>query len=165
MKPIVIGVTIVTLFGGAFYWFSREQPPPAPPPAKSTQVENPEVIERRRLFGAESLVPGVQWRSRGLGLLVSDEGKPPKPGIGARVRVLYTGRTKDGTVFDRADKPREFLIGGTIPGMSVALQALGTGGKATVFIPPALGYGGVKVMGIPPSSGLIFDLNVVSIDP
>jgi FKBP-type peptidyl-prolyl cis-trans isomerase FkpA len=79
------------------------------------------------------------------------------------VRLIYTGRLKDGTVFDQSDKPSAFLIGATIPGLSVGLQTLGSGGKAVFFIPPSLGYGHRKVLGIPADSGLIFEVQLVEI--
>ena len=173
MKRPLIAVLLAALFAAAFWWFSRSKPAaPAPvtAPAAATPapplVEDPKRIERDALFGAEALGADVTWRQNGLGYKILDAGTPPKPGIGATVRLNYVGRLKDGTVFDRSgEKPTDFVIGTTIPGLSVGLQLLGTGGKGVFFIPPALGYGNRKVAGIPPGSGLIFEIEILAVNP
>jgi peptidylprolyl isomerase len=64
---------------------------------------------------------------------------------GDRVKVHYTGRHEDGTVFDSSDgkAPLEFTAGGpeVIPGVSKAVIGMEAGQKKTVTIPPAEGYG------------------------
>lgn len=168
MRRSVLFPVVVLVFAAALWWFNRQRPTPPPDTAavaKATAAspEQQERAERLHLFGQEATAPGVEWRESGLGYHITNPGTPPNPGIGATVRITYVGRLKDGTVFDRADKPSSFLIGATIPGLSAGLQMLGTGGKATFFIPPSLGYGGRKVLGIPANSGLIFDVTVVEI--
>jgi FKBP-type peptidyl-prolyl cis-trans isomerase len=163
MKRALVVVALIVLFAASFWWFSHRDsapPPAAPPPAV---VQDPNRAEREAMFGSAALAPEIEWRSNGLGIRTMVVGTNPKPGIGARVRITYTGRLKDGTVFDQSDKPSEFLIGATIPGLSVGLQTLGTGGKAVFFIPPSLGYGHRKVLGIPADSGLMFEVQVVEI--
>lgn len=148
------------LFLAGFVACSRR---PADVPAAAQP--DPAIAERQALFGADALARDIQWRDNGLGVHVIAAGTPPQPGIGDPVKLTYVGRLKDGTVFDRSDKPVEFRIGGTIPGLSAGLQLLGTGGKAVFFIPPSLGYGPRKVAGIPPHSGLIFEVTVVAVNP
>lgn len=148
---------------GAVLSCSRSEPP-APAPTRHP-ADAAAIAERKNLFGAEALASGIEWRSNGLGYHILDPGTGSKPGIGAAVTLTYTGRLKDGTVFDHEDKPMEFRIGSTIPGLSAGLQMLGSGGKAVFYIPPTLGYGARKVAGIPPNSGLIFDVNVLEITP
>lgn len=121
--------------------------------------------ERESMFGEEARQADVQWQENGLGYRIASPGTPPKPGIGDVVRITYTGRLRDGTVFDRTEKPAEFQIGRTIPGLSTGLQMMGNGGRATFFIPPQQGYGARKVMGIPPNSALIFDVEVLAVNP
>lgn len=163
MKRLGIAVLLAALFVGAYFWFAHRDAAPAVAAAPAAPVEDPKRAERVGDFGADALKAGVEWRDSGLGYLIVNEGTPPKPGIGARVKMTYVGRLKDGTVFDRSDKPSEFLIGATIPGLSVGLQMLGQGGKATFFIPPSLGYGHRQVLGIPADSGLIFDVQIAEI--
>jgi FKBP-type peptidyl-prolyl cis-trans isomerase len=130
--------------------------------AATAQATN---AERAAVFGVDANDSAIAWSDNGLGLKIADAGKGRKPGLGDIVRIRYAGRLKDGTVFDRADKPADFQIGRTIPGLSTGLQALGAGGKATLYIPPKLGYGPNKVAGIPPNSGLVFDVEVVAVNP
>ena len=120
---------------------------------------------REAMFGKEVVESDVQWRETGLGYRILNEGTGAKPFPGARVRMQYLGRLKDGTVFDQSKEPVEFRIGGMIPGMSAAAQMLGTGGKGVFYIPPKLGYGGQRVAGIPPNSGLIFEIEMVAVNP
>lgn len=166
MKPLSLVVLIAgsgLVLGGVAC--SRQAPEPAAPTKVTSATEDATRTEREQLFGTEALSPDVHWRENGFGYRIIQEGTPPKPGIGTPVRILYTGRRKDGAVFDRAEKPRDFQIGATIPGLSTGLQLLGTGGKAVFYIPPSLGYGSRKVMGIPPNSGLIFEVEVVAVNP
>ena len=165
MKTGLSVLALVALFIGAYLWFSKQStPPPAPVPVTPTVAqEDPKVTERRSLFGDDALAADVEWRDSGLGYRISAPGTGAKPGVGTTVKLNYTGRLKDGTVFDRSEKPTDFIIGTTVRGLSTGLQMLGVGGKATFFIPPSQGYGNRKVMGIPASSGLIFDVEVVSI--
>ncbi len=166
MKRLGIAVLLVALFAGAYLWFShRERGLVVTAAAPAAPVADPKRAERAGLFGAAALKSGVEWRDSGLGYRIINEGTPPKPGIGARVKMTYVGRLVDGTVFNRSDTPSEFLIGATIPGLSVGLQMLGQGGKAIFFIPPSLGYGHRRVLGIPADSGLIFEVQIVDVQP
>lgn len=165
MKRVLPVVVLVIVFAAAFWWFSSRNPNPPESAASTEPAENEKAAERREVFGADADLPGTEWRESGLGYRIVQPGTPPKPGIGASVKLIYTGRLKDGTVFDRSEKPSEFLIGATIPGLSVGVQMLGKGGKAVFLIPPSLAYGNRKVMGIPPNSGLIFEVEVVDIRP
>ncbi len=165
MKRIAVVVVILAVFGAAFWWFSLRAPQTPATPVVTAPQPDTKKAEREALFGAEAANAAIEWRESGLGYRIVSEGTPPKPGIGTPVRIAYVGRLKDGKVFDQSDKPSEFLIGATIPGLSMGLQMLGKGGKATFYIPPSLAYGNRKVLGIPPGSGLIFDVTVAAVNP
>ena len=64
---------------------------------------------------------------------------------GDRVRVHYTGRLPDGTVFDSSEgkDPIEFEVGSgeIIPGVDKAVQTMAEGDSQTVTIEPADAYG------------------------
>lgn len=139
----------------------QPETPPSPPPVDTQAALH---AEREALFGAEALAGDVKWQGE-LGYKIVAPGAGPKPALGQIVRLTYVGRLKDGTVFDRANAPAEFSIGRTIVGLSTGLQMLSAGGKAVFFIPPAQGYGARKVMGIPPHSGLIFEVEVLAVNP
>jgi len=67
---------------------------------------------------------------------------------GDSVRIHYTGRLEDGTVFDRSEPrgPLEFTLGEgrIIPGFEEAVQGMEQGEIKTVTIPPEQAYGEVR---------------------
>ena len=141
---------------------SRQQPDAS---SADTSAADARRAQREALFGPEALAPEVQWRESGLGYRILTPGDGPRPGIGATVRLTYVGRLKDGTVFDRSTRPTDLALNRLVAGLSTGIQLLNSGGKAAIFIPPALGYGSAKVMGIPPDSGLIFDVELLAVNP
>lgn len=101
-----------------------------------------------------------------------------QPGTGAypkatdTVKVHYTGRLINGTVFDTSLQPRqpgaavepvEFLLNQVIPGWTEGLQKINQGGKIRLYIPPHLAYGDAGQQGIPPGSTLIFDIELLEV--
>ena len=62
-----------------------------------------------------------------------------------QVRVHYTGRLNDGTVFDSSleREPLEFVVGSTglIPGFSNGVEGLAVGQETTLTVEPDQGYG------------------------
>lgn len=97
-----------------------------------------------------------------------------KKGTGAHlemmqtVKVHYTGKLLDGTVFDSSierGEPIEVTLGAgqVIPGWENALSNMSVGEKATVIIPSAQAYGERGTQGIPPYSTLVFDMEVVGV--
>lgn len=64
---------------------------------------------------------------------------------GNRVKVHYTGRLKDGSIFDSSEnrEPLEFVIGSgqVIPGFDQGVTGMKVGEKRTIEIPFAEAYG------------------------
>jgi FKBP-type peptidyl-prolyl cis-trans isomerase len=140
----------------------KEEPPPPGP------VVDTAAAEREKLFGVEGKAPDITWRTSGLGvrILVPGEGDAPK--MADTVRVHYVGRLKDGTVFDDSHprgKPSEFVVNQLIGGWSVAMSSLKPGGRGIFFIPPLLGYGSRAIGKIPANSGLIFEVELLAVNP
>ncbi len=97
-----------------------------------------------------------------------------KPGEGAfpkpteTVRVHYTGKLIDGTVFDSSvqrGEPAEFPLDQVIPGWTEGIQKVNKGGKITLYVPPQLAYGDEGRPSIPPGSTLVFDVELLDIKP
>ena len=64
---------------------------------------------------------------------------------GDTVRIHYTGKLDDGTLFDSSEgrDPLEFSLGGgqVIPGFDSAIEGMSVGDKKSVKIEPENGYG------------------------
>jgi len=128
------------------------------------------VAEERRenWFGAAiSAQPGIEWRSTGLGIEVLGAGTGPLVQRMDRIRINYVGRLLDGTVFDQspAGKPAVFPVQNLVTGLAAGVTTMRAGGKARVYIPPHLGYGGIRAGKIPPNSSLVFEVEVLEINP
>jgi FKBP-type peptidyl-prolyl cis-trans isomerase FkpA len=101
----------------------------------------------------------------GLIYIETKKGSGKKPQATDIVKVHYTGKLLNGTVFDSSvdrGQPVEFPLNQVIPGWTEGLQLMGIGGKATLIIPSNIAYG----MGqgpIPPYSTLVFDVELIDI--
>jgi FKBP-type peptidyl-prolyl cis-trans isomerase len=141
---------------------------PTEPVAPAAPVHDEISLRREWLFGPRALAADITWRSSGLGLRIRapGEGTPPLPTD--RVRVHYVGSLKDGRVVDdtRAKgKPLDFVLNKVIPGWTEGIQELKPGGRADLFVPPSLGYGNNGVGDIPAGSGLIFEVELIAVNP
>jgi len=67
---------------------------------------------------------------------------------GERVKIHYTGRREDGTIFDtsKEDVPVEFIIGegGIISGIEKGVIGMAVGDQKTITVPPKDGFGPTK---------------------
>jgi FKBP-type peptidyl-prolyl cis-trans isomerase len=109
----------------------------------------------------------TETRPDGLKITCTTAGSGAKDGD--TVSVLYTGKLKDGTVFDASEKhgnePIEFILGRAmvIKGWDEGLLGMQVGEKRTLVIPPALAYGEQGNQVIPPNATLTFDVELVGL--
>ena len=111
---------------------------------------------------------GVKVTASGLQYLVLKEGNGVKPGPNDAVTVHYTGRLIDGTVFDSSverGEPATFAVGQVIPGWVEGLQLMSEGAAWRLFIPSNLAYGPHGTGPIQPNSTLIFDVQLIKVNP
>jgi len=136
------------------------------------QAEAAKVGEQNRKLGEAYLAdnakrPGIVTTASGLQYEVLTQGDGPVPAATDQVKVHYTGRLIDGTVFDssveRGD-PATFGVTQVIPGWVEALQLMPVGSKWRLHIPSALAYGPNGAGGvIGPDATLIFDVELLEI--
>ena len=100
-------------------------------------------------------------------VLAAGEGESPK--ATDTVKVHYTGKLIDGTVFDSSverGEPATFGVTQVIPGWVEALQLMKPGAKWRLFIPSQLAYGPNGAGGaIGPNQTLIFDVELLEVNP
>jgi peptidylprolyl isomerase len=119
---------------------------------KSQKVKNPKTVKT----------------ASGLEYTITEKGTGIQPQNGDKVKVHYTGKLTNDTVFDSSiprGEPFEFKLGAglVIKGWDEALLLLHVGDKATLKLTPELGYG-VQANGkIPANSTLIFDVELVAV--
>lgn len=103
----------------------------------------------------------------GLQYEVIEEGKGPQPTAQDQIKVHYTGRLIDGTVFDSSverGEPATFGVTQVIPGWVEALQLMKAGSKWRLHIPSQLAYGPQGAGGvIGPNATLIFDVELLEV--
>jgi peptidylprolyl isomerase len=98
------------------------------------------------------------------------EGDGAMPETGQTVVVHYTGWLEDGTEFDSSlnrGQPFTFPLGmgSVIPGWDEGLATMKVGGKRQLVIPAELGYGENGSGLIPPGATLIFEVELLDIQP
>jgi FKBP-type peptidyl-prolyl cis-trans isomerase FklB len=101
-------------------------------------------------------------------VLSSGASGAPSPGLSDSVLAHYHGTFIDGTVFDSSvdrGEPARFGVTQVIPGWTEALQMMKQGDKWRLFIPADLAYGPGGSGPIPPHSTLIFDVELLEVNP
>jgi len=108
----------------------------------------------------------VQVTESGLQYKVITEGTGAVPKDGDKVKVHYTGKLIDGTVFDSSlerGTPAEFYTNQVIPGWTEALKMMPIGSKWELVIPADLGYGDRGTGPIPAGATLLFEVELLDI--
>ena len=106
----------------------------------------------------------------GLQYIVLEPGDGPRPQTGELVSVHYRGTLEDGTEFDNSytrGEPITFPLGRgmVIAGWEEGIALMQVGEKAKLIIPPNLAYGEQGRGEIPPNATLIFEVELVAIQP
>ena len=127
--------------------------------AEKEQIKK--YIADNKLIPTEELPSGIVYveEVKGAGI---------KPGIGSKVKVHYTGKLLDGSVFDSSvdrGQPFEFVIGRgmVIKGWDKGIALMNVGSKGTLIIPFEQGYDSRESGSIPAYSTLVFDVELLEI--
>ncbi len=113
--------------------------------------------------GIQSMPSGLQYRVLADG---DPSGKPPSPTD--QVTVRYRATLLDGREFDRSeahDRPATFRVNSVFKAWQQAFQTMKRGARWQLFVPPELGYGVNTPPGVPPGSLLIYELELLKIEP
>jgi FKBP-type peptidyl-prolyl cis-trans isomerase len=114
-------------------------------------------------------LPHARTTTSGLIYIPVHVGSGPSPKIGDQVRVEYTGRLADGTVFDSSSQhggSATLPLGHVIPCWDEGLQLMKVGGSARLVCPAKLAYGDRGAGNvIQPGAALDFDVHLLGIQP
>lgn len=134
-----------------------------------SQAAGRENIEKGEKFLKEiSNNKSVYTTKSGLKYRKIKDGNGKKPKATDRVKVHYTGKLIDGTTFDSSvdrGQPITFGLGDVIPGWTEGLQLMDEGSKYMLYIPYNLGYGMRDMGNIPAGSTLVFEVELLEINP
>jgi len=126
-------------------------------------------VEAGKAFLAENAErDGVETTESGLQYEVLEEGEGEQPSSTDTVQVHYTGELLSGEVFDSSrerGEPVSFGLNQVIPGWTEGLQLMNEGARYKLYIPSDLGYGPGGNRSIGPNETLVFDVELLAINP
>ncbi len=108
-----------------------------------------------------------QPTTSGLYVVFNKSGKGKRATLGKKVKVHFTGKFLDGTIFDSSferNKPVEFQLGmgQVLSGWDEGIALMSVGDIATFIMPSSLGYGTGRGQ-IPPYTPLLFEIQLIDV--
>ena len=134
--------------------------------SSSQAAEN--MVSEETFFAQLEKKPGIQKTASGLYYELIDEGIGRKPEGEDWMRLNYTGMLVNGQVFDStADRgqPADLNLDQLLPGFAEGLRLVREMGKIKLYIPARLGYRERSAGMIPPNSTLIFEVELLEVNP
>lgn len=126
------------------------------------------LAANKTFMDAHAQEEGVKVTESGLQYKILTEGTGANPTATDTVRVHYRGTLIDGTEFDSSYKrgqPIDFQVQRVIKGWAEGIQLVKEGGKIQLVMGPDLGYGAQDTPTIPGNSALIFEVELLKINP
>lgn len=135
--------------------------------------KNAEIVAQKNLEASNAFLEKNKKRKdvittkSGLQYKILIEGNGPKPKLKDKVRVDYTGRLLDGTIYDSSEQrggPQVFVLDNVIKGWAEALQMMPAGSRWILYIPPDLAFG-QRGQGrdIGPNMVLVIDVRLIDL--
>ena len=136
---------------------------------RENEIKYAEWKKQNEDFIAENKTKdGIQVTESGLQYRIIKKGTGEIPTSTSSVDVNYKGTLIDGTEFDssyKRNKPSTFKVKSVIKGWAEALQMMPVGSKWELYIPNDLAYGAKQSGKVKPFSALIFEVELVKINP
>lgn len=138
------------------------------------QGQQMEELAQKNLDAGETFLAenaereGVETTESGLQYEVLEQGDGEKPAETDTVQVHYTGELLSGEVFDSSrerGEPVTFALNQVIPGWTEGLQLMNEGARYKLYIPSDLAYGPGGNRSIGPNETLVFDVELLEINP
>jgi len=126
------------------------------------------LVAGARFFNALKKRPGIISTESGLCYEILQKSDGPKPTVADSVMINYTGMLLNGQVFDSSEQQGGAVIlplQSTMPGWVEGIQKIGEGGKIKLYIPNDLAFGDKSAGEIPPGSSLIFEIELLLVNP
>jgi FKBP-type peptidyl-prolyl cis-trans isomerase FklB len=127
------------------------------------------LAENKRKPGVKThLVPLPDGTTAELQYKVITEGTGDIPKSNDMVSVNYKGTLINGKEFDSSYKrgqPAKFVVNRVVKGWTAALQMMKVGSKWELYLPSSLGYGDVGNASIEPGATLLFEVELLAIEP
>jgi len=136
--------------------------------ARATRAAAAEKIKSKAFLDTAAAEPGASRATSGLVYRELTAGTGPSPKATDKVRVNYRGTLTNGTEFDSSYKrnaPAEFPLNGVIPCWTEGVQRMKVGGKSKLVCPSDLAYGDQGRPSIPPGATLVFEIELLAINP
>ncbi len=119
-------------------------------------------------LASNAAAEGVKVTDSGLQYKVLKQAEGPTPSASDTVKVHYRGTLLDGTEFDSSyarNAPISFALDRVIAGWTEGVQLMAVGSTYQFWIKPELAYGETGGGPIPPNSTLIFEVELLEIQP
>ena len=127
------------------------------------------LAENKKKPGVQTMAVALpDGKSAELQYKVITEGQGEVPKSNDTVRVNYRGTLINGKEFDSSFKrgqPAKFMASRVIKGWTAALEAMKVGSKWELYVPSALAYGDMGNPSIEPGSTLLFEVELLGIEP
>jgi len=121
--------------------------------------------EGEKFLAENAKKEGVKVTESGLQYEIIKEGTGDSPKLEDKVSVTYRGALLDNTVFDEKTEPITFNLRGMVKGWQEGIPLMKVGSKFRFYIPAELGYGLRAPQKIGPNAVLVFEVELMGINP